>query len=116
MTANGIALGEMRWRDYVQVRGVAFDSFWKDHTTGQKRRVLFILGRGFDPRASMGLARMATAAPDCSSLHIQSAREFTSAGHPVMEMIDLWSERTKRGVSAASAGRVMGDWVNVSPV
>lgn len=96
MTANGIALGEMRWRDYVQVRGVAFDSFWKDHTTGQKRRVLFILGRGFDPRASMGLARMATAALDCS-----------------IDIIGLSYVEDASGASSVQADAVATNWAAI---
>jgi hypothetical protein len=42
------------------------------------------------------------AAHRCWSVHIQSAREFTSATHHVMSMISLWSDRTKRGVGAVN--------------
>jgi hypothetical protein len=56
---------EMRWRDYVMVRGSGFDTFWAEHGGEPARRLLFIVGRGFDPRAPLGLQRVAAAAPAC---------------------------------------------------
>lgn len=52
---------ELRWRDYVIARGDAFDEFWSQHGGEPGRRILFIVGRGFDPRAPMGLRRLAAA-------------------------------------------------------
>lgn len=57
---------DARWRDYVLVRGAAFDSFWAEHGTECGRRVLFIVGRGFDPRATLGLLRLLKAADKCA--------------------------------------------------
>jgi hypothetical protein len=54
-----------RWRDYVMARGEAFDEFWCRHGAESGRRILFIVGRGFDPRAPMGLQRLARAAAAC---------------------------------------------------
>src|SRR5262245_39838706 len=99
MTANSPALGEMRWRDYVQMRGSAFDAFWKDHTAGQKRRVLFILGQGFDPGASMGLARVTAAAHDCS-----------------IDLIGLSYEEDASGGSATQAEAVAANWAAIQSV
>jgi hypothetical protein len=59
-------IGEMRWRDYVMVRGPRFESFWADHGGEPGRRLLFVVGRGFDPRAPFGLQRLAAAAPVCA--------------------------------------------------
>jgi hypothetical protein len=58
-------IGEMRWRDYVMVRGAGFESFWAEHGGEPGRRLLFVVGRGFDPRAPFGLQRLAAAAPVC---------------------------------------------------
>jgi hypothetical protein len=46
-------------------RGGAFDSFWAEHGNEAGRRVLFIVGRGFDPRASLGLVRLQEIARNC---------------------------------------------------
>jgi len=35
-----------------------FDDFWKDHLAMRERRLLFVLGRGFDPRALAALSRL----------------------------------------------------------
>ena len=43
--------GTMRWDPYVLAGGHEFDRFWKTHLESRKRSVLFLLGRGFDPRA-----------------------------------------------------------------
>ncbi|MBW7904859.1 MAG: hypothetical protein LC135_09635 [Phycisphaerae bacterium] len=66
MTTPALALTDPRWRDYVITRGATFDEFWDAHTREQDRRVLFIVGRGFDPRAPRGLGRLAAAARHCS--------------------------------------------------
>jgi len=65
MSATISTVGAMRWRDYVMVRGTGFDSFWAKHAGEHGRRLLFIVGRGFDPRASLALKRLATVAPGC---------------------------------------------------
>lgn len=56
---------EMRWRDYVLVRGPEFESFWREHGNEPGRKILFIVGRGFDPRAKLGLVKLAAAADNC---------------------------------------------------
>jgi hypothetical protein len=66
MTIAANTLTDMRWRDYVLVRGKPFDEFWKEHDNESTRKVLFIVGRGFDPRASLGLDRLTAATSKCS--------------------------------------------------
>ena len=39
--------------------------FWKDFLSKQKRKVLFILGQGFDPRMNFGLRMLLDADPGC---------------------------------------------------
>jgi hypothetical protein len=56
----------MRWRDYVLTRGAAFDSFWAEHGDQSGRRILFLVGRGFDPRTTLGLIRLQKAAAKCA--------------------------------------------------
>ena len=50
-----------RWEYYVLLRDDELTAFWSEHLTGQPRSVLYILGRGFDPRMLMGLQVMLTA-------------------------------------------------------
>ena len=48
----------MRWDPYVLVSDEEFDSFWHRHLTSRSRRVLFLIGKGFDPRALKALKRI----------------------------------------------------------
>lgn len=48
----------MRWDPYVLTTDSEFKDFWRDHLTSRKRRLLFVLGRGFDPRALAALRRI----------------------------------------------------------
>ena len=66
MNTKSSTTKEMRWSDYVLLRGSEFDSFWAEHGNEDGRRVLFIVGRGFDPRGPLGLARLVHAAVKCS--------------------------------------------------
>ena len=42
---------EMRWDPYVLARGDGFGKFWQEHTGNAERKILFVIGRGYDPRA-----------------------------------------------------------------
>lgn len=50
-----ISSTSMRWDPYILVEGDNFDEFWRNHLSGNSRKVLFLLGRGFDPRALKAL-------------------------------------------------------------
>lgn len=52
----------MRWRDYLLVREGDFVSFWKAHCAERPRSLLFVCGRGFDPRTCIALRSVADAA------------------------------------------------------
>lgn len=41
----------MRWDPYILARGKEFTAFWSGHLERGDRSVLFIVGKGFDPRA-----------------------------------------------------------------
>jgi hypothetical protein len=103
MTTTAPTLAEMRWRDYVIARGAAFDSFWSEHGNEAGRRALFIVGRGFDPRAPMALIRLATAAKNCAidvvALHFE---DELSANSPEQEQA---AEANWQAFNAAVAGR-----------
>ena len=48
----------MRWDPYILSGADEFDLFWNDHLRGRRHRTLFLLGRGFDPRALKALRRI----------------------------------------------------------
>jgi hypothetical protein len=48
----------MRWDPYVLSEDRNFDDFWRDHLATRDRSMIFVLGRGFDPRALVALQRM----------------------------------------------------------
>ena len=41
----------MRWDPYIFRQGEDFDAFWQNYANEPSRRFLFVLGRGYDPRA-----------------------------------------------------------------
>jgi hypothetical protein len=49
----------MRWNPYCLTGESGFDDFWRDHLADRERRVLLILGRGFDVRATETARRLA---------------------------------------------------------
>ncbi len=48
----------MRWDPYVLAGGTEFDQFWDAHLGSRGREVLFLFGRGFDPRALKAIQRL----------------------------------------------------------
>jgi hypothetical protein len=51
-------VGPPRWEEYVLAKGVDFTAFWTDHAKRAKR-ILWVLGQGFDPRMCVGLEAVA---------------------------------------------------------
>lgn len=49
---------EMRWDPYIFKQGLEFDSFWREYVAQDSKRYLFLLGRGFDPRALSALKKI----------------------------------------------------------
>ena len=54
----------MRWDPYVLTREDQFDAFWAEHLKSRQRNVLFVVGRGFDIRATDGCGRILEAGGD----------------------------------------------------
>lgn len=50
---------EMKWwPNHFLQRGVDFDAFWKEYLNSGQKNILFILGKGFDPRMNCGINQM----------------------------------------------------------
>jgi len=54
-----------RWEHYFMRRGSSCTKFWQEYLSGRNRRVLFILGLGFDPRMCIGLQMFLEADKTC---------------------------------------------------
>ena len=48
----------IRWDDYFLKNGDQFNEFWKSFLNEKERKVLFILGKGFDPRMCHGVSKI----------------------------------------------------------
>lgn len=44
-----------RWEHYLLLRNGQLQEFWSQHLAGRTRTLLFVIGRGFDPRMCVGL-------------------------------------------------------------
>lgn len=49
----------LRWADYFMVRDDAFGPFWASHFAERPRSLLFVCGKGFDPRTCLALRSIA---------------------------------------------------------
>ena len=48
----------MRWDPYILAGAGEFELFWRDHLRCRPRKTLFLLGRGFDPRALKAIRKV----------------------------------------------------------
>lgn len=54
MTVAGSSV-HLRWDPYLMRRGTEFGSYWQEYLHSSVRKLLYVLGRGFDPRMCMGV-------------------------------------------------------------
>jgi hypothetical protein len=55
---------EMRWDPSVLIQGQQTPTFWKSHFSNENRKLLFVLGKGFDVRMNMALKSLLENAPN----------------------------------------------------
>ena len=117
-----------RWRDYVLDHGERLAEFWESHLHDGKRQVLFVLGKGFDPRMYLGFKALINAGGDgkrdilaidpeagdlsSSQVHaplveanwstLQALLRHNST--PLVRRIKMWSEDGRRIASRSAAG------------
>lgn len=87
MTQPAVQEQVMRWRDYVLLRGSDLSSFWRDHCQQPGRKLLFVVGRGFDPRTSFGLAYIAALAGTCT-LDLLAIEFDEGESYPTQALLD----------------------------
>jgi hypothetical protein len=129
--SNGAADPQPQWQQYVLLRGDRFRTFWASHLAQRERSVLFVLGRGFDPRMCLGLKQVLEAGgkgardvvalefregPASPSLSHQSRVDHNWAelqaavqgrGKVTLQPLEFWSEEGRR-VSSQSARDLFG--------
>lgn len=59
MTQATRSVRPLRWRDYLMVRDDEFAQFWAAHLAERSRSLLFVCGKGFDPRTCIALSVIA---------------------------------------------------------
>jgi hypothetical protein len=95
MTQQASQQPDTRWKDYVLLRGQDLAPFWRDHCQEPKRRLLFVAGRGFDPRTTLGLEQIATLAGKCV-LDLLALVFDEGESHPPQVLVDAaainWSK------------------------
>lgn len=52
---NSIQVEPARWQNYVLEHGEGLARFWETHLQARERNVLFVVGKGFDPRMCLGI-------------------------------------------------------------
>lgn len=54
---------QLRWSPYVLLKGEELPHFWKSHFEIPGKKVLYILGKGFDVRMNLGIEGLLSAYP-----------------------------------------------------
>src|SRR5437762_1393935 len=126
-------MGNMRWDPYLMNRGPRFQDFWNERLGSSKKRVLFILGRSFDPRSCECLEKLVRCSAGKSSFvcHVIVFDEGPSSpsneyetdvrsnllriisaadGNVEERRVTMWAESgiTQRRTTSVSASRLYG--------
>ena len=90
----------MRWEDYFIRRNDDYDKFWRDYLTEEKR-LLFILGNGFDPRMCFGLESIVKhagrAMVDCILVDFASKEQYAPDLQLYLDQNNLKLDSIMRG-------------------
>lgn len=131
-----------RWRDYVLTSGQEFTAFWESHLHDGKRHVLFVLGKGFDPRMCLAFEALINAGGDgrrdILAINFKEGEASPSRVHaPLVDanwntlqallnqhgtlsvrQIDMWSEDGRRigSRSAAAVFNALADFIGYTDV
>lgn len=105
MTQPSVQPLDMRWRDYVLLRGPSLAAFWRDHCQTSHRKLLFVAGRGFDPRTTLGLELIACRAGTCV-LDLLALEFDEGESHPPQLLVDASKNNWSRLQSSIANGTV----------
>jgi hypothetical protein len=96
---------EMRWKDYVLLRGEDLAAFWRDHCHEPGRKLLFVAGRGFDPRTALGLEQFVALSGTCA-LDLLALEFDEGESHPPQALVDAAAENWSKLQSCIVHGQI----------
>lgn len=128
-----------RWNPYVLLQGDKVAELWKTHLTARDKKVLYILGQGFDVRMNLGLKSLLDNCPsvDADFWIIKYDEGRDSSSHAYQDLIDenitelndllkgknliqknikLWNStgRKKRRIGDREAANLIADYNDIS--
>lgn len=75
---------ENRWNPYVLLQNEGVKELWSQHLDNPNRKVLFILGKGFDVRMNLGIKSLIEKCPsvdlECLMIEIDEGKDSSSHG------------------------------------
>jgi len=82
---------DYRWGTYFMKHGIDCNAFWTKHLKSKQRKILFIVGLGFDPRMCIGAERLLKLDPNSvkNILLIRYDEGKTSPSHAYQELTKL---------------------------
>ena len=82
------SIQSLRWNPYFIRRGIEFSKFWDKYLQNEKRNVLYVLGRGFDPRMCTGFEAILKAGRhgvrDCLLIEFSEGEDSPSMQHTAL--------------------------------
>jgi hypothetical protein len=97
MSTAATPIPPMRWRDYVLEKGRGLIDIWSEHLGERERSLLFVLGKGFDPRSRLGLDMI-----------------LAAGGAGGRDLIGLDYDEGEASPSLAYAQRVEENWTHIT--
>lgn len=81
---------ENRWNPYVLLQNETITDLWSNHFKNNDKKVLFILGKGFDVRMNIGLESLINKCPDidldCLLVGLEEGKD--SSSHKLQELVN----------------------------
>lgn len=81
---------ENRWNPYVLLQNENVEELWQSHFYGKDKKVLFILGKGFDVRMNLGIESLIKKCPDinldCLLVGLDEGKD--SSSHNLQDLVD----------------------------
>ena len=81
---------ENRWNPYVLLQNDTVPELWRSHFQGKNKKVLFILGKGFDVRMNLGIESLMETCPDidldCFLVGLDEGKD--SSSHKLQDLVD----------------------------
>lgn len=127
-----------RWNPYVLLNDNYVKQLWEEHFTIDNKKVLFVLGKGFDGRMNMGIKSLLNKCPaidlDCVLINFDEGKSSNSEEYSELvqanvdelkeilskkkienKNIKLWntSERKKRRIGDREASKIFADFDSI---